>query len=160
MIPKQPQNMPVFETAFLVSAPLAVVAKFHRHPQAFKWLSPPLTFTKIDHVEPLAEGSHTAFTIWIGPVPVHWVAVHTHVDMLHGFTDIQEHGPMAYWRHVHAFDAVDARTTRVRETVQYAYPPGWPGVWARLLFNPTSLKFLFAHRARVTQQRTKKLHHR
>jgi ligand-binding SRPBCC domain-containing protein len=146
------QTMPVFETAFLVYAPLANVAAFHQDPAALKWLSPPLTRTQVLRTEPLAEGSRTEFILWMGPFPVHWLAVHSHVDPLHGFTDIQERGPMAYWRHIHSFDAVDARTTRLREMIQYAYPAGWPGVLARALFNPTTFHYLFAHRAKVTQK--------
>ncbi len=150
--------MLVFENTFLIPAPLKAVAAFHRNPQSIRKLAPPLTLTKIKRADPLAEGSRTEFTVWFGLIPVRWVAVHSHVDRLHGFTAVQESGPMAYWRHVHAFDAVDAHTTRVRDTLHYSYPSGLPGFWARILVNRVALQFWFAHRARVIQRWTGRRH--
>jgi ligand-binding SRPBCC domain-containing protein len=151
-IPKA-HPMHVFENAFLVLAPLSAVAAFHQDPAALKRLSPPLVRTQIHSTQPIAEGSRTEFTLWFGPFPVRWLAVHSQVDPLHGFTDKQEKGPLAYWQHTHSFDPIDARTTRVRDQIQYAYPTsGWPGIYTRVLFNPVALRLLFAHRARVTQK--------
>jgi ligand-binding SRPBCC domain-containing protein len=74
------------------------------------------------------------------------------VDALHGFTDTQQSGPLAAWRHTHRFDAIDAHTTRVREHIVYEYPTGLRGVLARLLFNPPALRFLFWYRGFSTQR--------
>lgn len=144
--------MLTFTYTFQVKAPLAAVAEFHRSATALKRLSPPPLFVQLHRVEAQAEGAIADFTLWFGPLPVRWVAVHSEVDALHGFTDTQQSGPLAAWRHTHRFDALDVQTTRVREHVVYEYPTGLRGLFARLLFNPLALKFLFWYRGFVTRQ--------
>jgi ligand-binding SRPBCC domain-containing protein len=147
--------MPVFNTSFTISAPLQAVAAFHRGTEALKQLTPPPVWASLKSIEPLAEGSRSAFTLWFGPFPVHWVAVHSRVDPLHGFTDTQESGPLAAWRHTHHFETT-GQGTRVSEHIEYAYPAGLRGLWARLLFNPLALRFMFAYRAWNTRRLVEK----
>jgi len=144
--------MPIFETSFTVAAPLAAVAAFHSSTLALAQLTPPPIFAQLRHIEPLGEGSRAEFTLWFGPFPVRWSAVHSRVDPLHGFTDTQVSGPLAAWQHTHRFDALDARSTRVREHIEYTYPPGWRGLLPRLLFNPLALRGMFAYRAWATRR--------
>lgn len=87
--------MPVFDTSFTVPAPLQKVAEFHRDTRALKRLTPPPVFVQIHSMEPLAEGSRSVFTMWFGPLPLRWTAIHSNVDTMHGFTDTQEKGPAA-----------------------------------------------------------------
>jgi ligand-binding SRPBCC domain-containing protein len=56
------------------------------------------------------------------------------------------------WRHTHRFEAVDARTTRVSEHIEYAYAPGLAGWLSRLLFAPPGLWSLFSYRRWVTRR--------
>lgn len=144
--------MPTFTYTFKVNAPLAAVAEFHRSATALKKLSPPPLFVQLHRVDALAEGAIADFTLWFGPLPVRWVAVHSDVDALHGFTDTQQSGPLAAWRHTHRFDEINAHTTRVREHIVYAYPTGLRGLVARLLFNPPALSFLFWYRGFITRR--------
>jgi len=145
--------MPVFEYEFTVRAPLAAVAQFHHDTRALKRLSPPPLFVQLQRVEPLAEGSVAEFTLWFGPLPLRWQAVHSNVDVLHGFTDVQTRGPLQRWRHTHRFEAVDeTATTRVVEYIEYEHADGWPGVLTRLLFSEPGLRFLFAYRSWVTRR--------
>jgi ligand-binding SRPBCC domain-containing protein len=144
-------TMPVFNTSFIVSAPLQAVAEFHYGTQALKQLTPPPVFVSLKSIEPMAEGSRSEFTMWFGPFPVHWIAIHSQVDPLHGFTDTQQTGPLASWRHTHQFETYGAYT-RVNEHIEYAYPAGLPGLWARLLFNSIALRFMFAYRAWNTRR--------
>lgn len=145
--------MAIFETSFFVPAPLSAVADFHRGTGALKYLTPPPIYVQLHQVESLAEGSRSEFSLWFGPFSIRWVAVHSQVDPLHGFTDTQICGPMASWQHSHRFVAVDGGTTRVIEHIEYAYPTGWRGLRARLLFNPLSLRLMFAYRAWMTRRR-------
>ena len=147
--------MPVFDTSFTVPAPLSAVAAFHSSTQALRQLTPPPIITQLRHIEPLGEGSRAEFTLWFGPFPVHWIAVHSQVDPLHGFIDTQLSGPMATWRHTHSFKA-SGQDTQVSEHIDYAFPAGIQGLWARLLFNPLSLRFIFAYRAWKTRQLVEK----
>lgn len=82
-----------FQYAFAVRAALAAVAEFHHDARALQRLTPPPLFVQLHRVEPLAEGSLASFTLWFGPLPVRWMAVHSGVDFLHGFTDTQHSGP-------------------------------------------------------------------
>ena len=56
---------------------------------------------------PLAEGSVSRFTLWVGPLPLHWTAVHKDVPE-NGCTDVQSEGPAKKWEHT-----------------QTLYTPGW-----------------------------------
>jgi ligand-binding SRPBCC domain-containing protein len=144
--------MPTFEYAFIVKAPLARVAEFHRDARALQRLSPPPLFVQLHRIEPQAEGAVADFTLWMGPLPIRWVAVHSNVSVLNGFTDTQQRGPLRYWRHTHRFVAVDDSHTRVMEHIVFEYYPGRAGLLARLLFSRSALRFLFWYRSWVTRR--------
>lgn len=80
-------GMAHFDFYFRVSAPIDRVAEFHRDARALPRLTPPPIFIQLHHVEPLAEGSRVDMTMWFGPLPVRWVAVHDQVEALSGFRD-------------------------------------------------------------------------
>ncbi len=143
--------MPIFETSFTVKAALADVAAFHDDTRALKKLNPPPIVVQLHRVDPLGEGSVSEFTLWLGPLPIRWQAVHSDVGP-YGFTDTQASGPLAYWVHTHSFTAVDAQTTRVHERIVYTYAPGLKGLFSRLLFGKAGLTFLFAYRAWATRR--------
>lgn len=142
--------MPRFDFYFTVSAPLTAVHDFHHDTRILKKLSPPPLFVQIHSFEPLAEGSRAEFTLWFGPLPLRWTAVHHHVGP-HGFTDRQEKGPLKSWEHTHRFTAVDAHTTRVHERIVYEHSPGRGGWLSRLLFNKPGLYLLFTARKWLTR---------
>jgi ligand-binding SRPBCC domain-containing protein len=148
--------MKTFNYSFRVNAPLRKVAEFHRDTRALKLLSPPTMFVQLHQWEPLAEGSKAEFTMWFGPIPLHWLAVHSRVDALHGFTDTQMHGPMQTWQHTHHFESLDEQSTLVNEHVKYEYKSGLAGIFTRILFNPLGLQILFTYRAWVTRKQTEK----
>lgn len=142
--------MPIFDASFEIPAPLEAVAAFHRDPAALRLLTPPPMRVQFHHIEPLAENSRAEFTLWLGPIPLHWLAVHTQVDALHGFTDTQQRGPLAVWRHTHHFSAAGPNRTRQDEHIEYQYPAGWRGWLLRLFFAPPMLRVLFAYRRWAT----------
>jgi ligand-binding SRPBCC domain-containing protein len=148
--------MQIFDVSFVVNAPIASVAEFHSTTEALARLTPPPMRVQMVRIEPLAEGSRAEFIMWFGPFPVRWVAVHSRVDPLHGFTDTQSSGPMAFWQHTHRFEALDETTTRIYEHIEYQYAGGWRGIWTRVLFSAPGLRFLFAHRSRITRRETEK----
>lgn len=143
--------MPVFEYTFTVQAPLAAVRAFHHDTQALKRLTPPPLFVQMHKIEPLAEGSVSEFTMWFGPLPVRWRAVHLDVSE-NGFTDRQERGLLKKWEHTHRFFAEGGNTTRVDEHIDYEHHRGLQGALSRLLFPVAALRVLFAYRERVTRR--------
>lgn len=143
--------MPTFDFEFDVDAPLQAVRDFHHDTNALKKLTPPPTIVQVQSVEPLGEGSVSEFTLWMGPLPIRWRAVHKNVSD-NGFTDIQESGPMKRWEHTHSFTAIDANTTRIHEHIEYEHFAGPRGVFSRGLFNQAGLWFTFSYRKRVTKK--------
>ncbi len=136
--------MPVFDYTFTVEAPFEAVSRFHEDPNVLKVLTP--SPVRVHRMDPLAEGSITRFTVWMGPVPIHWTAEHSDLSE-HGFTDTQVEGPMRRWVHTHRFRPVGASTTEVHEHIEYEYGTGWRDrLLCLLAFNPPALRGLFTYR--------------
>jgi len=153
--PAAPAETPSFESRFLVRAPLEAVARFHSDPSALRRLTPvPLQVHRLD---PMGEASVSEFTLWT-PVPIRWQAVHSAVDLLKGFTDTQERGPMRRWVHRHEFRSMAPAVTEVHDRIWYRHPPGWRGVLTRLLFSTLPLRGLFVYRAWATRRALRGAH--
>ena len=148
--------MAVYETRFLTHAPLEVVADFHHDTRSLKRLTPPPVYVQLEKIEPLGENSISKFTLWFGPIPIHWTAVHHNVDPLHGFTDIQQNGPMQYWRHTHSFSSFGSDCTQIIEHIEYAHFPGTRGWITHVLFSQFSLRLMFLYRRLATNTALRK----
>ncbi len=144
-----------FDFRFTVPAPLDAVAAFHFEPGILKILTPPLMIMQVHHFEPLADGSIAEFTMWMGPIPVYWKAVHSDVTPT-GFTDTQVQGPMKTWRHTHRFRAIDDNLTEVHDHIEYEHFGGLKGIWSRLLFPTPGLLTLFAIRRWITRREVRR----
>lgn len=143
--------MPVFDSVFEVDASIDAVRAFHASTDAIVPLTPPGARVRVrDGGGPLEEGLVVRFTMWLGPLPVHWVARHEEVGP-DGFVDVMVEGPLASWRHTHRFVATGAATTEVHDHIEYEHPPGLAGVRTRVLFGRPALEVLFAHRRRATR---------
>jgi ligand-binding SRPBCC domain-containing protein len=138
-----------YEHRFTVKAPLTAVAEFHNDTSALRRLSPPPMIVQFNDVEPLAEGSVADFTMWLGPVPIRWVAVHSEVSSA-GFVDTQQKGPFKAWRHQHQFHALDEHTTEVIDTIDAEYG----NLISRFMW--LNLPVLFAYRGWRTRQTLEK----
>ncbi|MEZ4592727.1 MAG: hypothetical protein R3D55_16505 [Chloroflexota bacterium] len=142
--------MPVFDYKFTVDAPVTAVSNFHHDTRILKKLSPPPIFVQIHRFEPLGEGSEAEFTLWFGPLPLRWLAVHSNVSSS-GFTDTQARGPLEFWQHTHRFTAVSPQKTEVHEHIEYRHKPGIAGLLTRILFNKPGLWGLFTARKLLTR---------
>ena len=140
-----------FHHEFQVSAPVERVAEFHRSTQALKSLTPPPLFVKFNHLERLGEGSKADFTLWFGPLPIRWVAVHSQVDPMEGFTDTQIEGPFQTWIHRHSFEPINDYSTRVIDRIE-GQPGSNPffGLVSRFMW--FTLPILFYYRAKQTRR--------
>ena len=141
--------MPIFDYRFSVPASLAAVRDFHRDTRALKRLTPPPVFVRLHRVEPLAEGSVSEFTLWVGPLPLRWTAVHRNVSD-RGFTDVQAAGPAAKWEHTHTFVPLADGRTEIREHIEYEHKSGPIGLVTRILFAKPNLLGMFFYRSLVT----------
>ena len=142
--------MPVFDFQFTVNASLERVREFHRDTSALKRLTPPPTIVQLHDIEPLGEGSVSNFTLWVGPLPLRWRAVHRDVSE-HGFTDVQASGPAKKWEHKHSFVPLSDGRTQVREHIEYEHDTGFWGIVTRVLFAKPNLYFMFTYRMLVTR---------
>lgn len=106
----------IYRHRFQVRAPLARVAEFHRRSASMAQITPPLLVVRVHSAPPvLVEGDQMDFTLWLGPLPVHWLARIEQVSP-NGFTDRQVRGPFADWVHRHTFIPVNVQNTEVVTT--------------------------------------------
>ena len=139
-----------FNNKFQVRAPIQRVAEFHNSTMALNLLTPPPMFVRFNHIEPLGEGSRSDFTLWFGPIPIHWIAVHSDVHPINGFTDTQITGPFQTWVHRHSFKPLADDLTEIIDEIE-----GQPsdhffwGLVSRFMW--LTLPILFSYRARQTR---------
>ena len=99
-----------FRYSTLINAPVEVVWKFHERSDILQTLTPPWQPVQIiRHQGGLEIGAISEFIIWLGPIPVKWVAIHTEYEEYRLFTDQQKEGPMESWTHRHQFSEEDVR---------------------------------------------------
>ena len=107
----------IYQHRFKVNAPLSRVAEFHRRADSMAAITPPPIFVRLQSApNVLGEGDLMSFTLWFGPLPVHWVASIESVSS-HGFTDRQLQGPLNEWVHQHSYKPVDEHTTEVIDEI-------------------------------------------
>lgn len=108
-------------------------------------------YVRLRRAGAVAEGAIAEFTVWMGPIPIRWRALHRDVDQ-NGFTDVQDDGPLRSWEHIHRWESIDPATTLIIEHVRYEYVPGWRGWKGRMFFNPVALRAMFVYRAFRTRR--------
>lgn len=136
---------------FTVKAPLADVAAFHSQSASMGAITPPPILVRV-HAAPeiLGEGDRMDFTMWLGPMPVRWLAQIEQVTPT-SFVDRQLRGPFASWVHKHTFEPIDAGTTEVIDEVNATLHANWfwklvgVGMWI-------GLPILFAFRGWKTRR--------
>lgn len=146
-----------YRHTFTVAAPLARVAAFHQDAGSMAAITPPPILVQMRRTPPqLENGAEMEFTLWLGPLPVPWLARIENViapgaGSEAGFVDRQLRGPFARWTHRHTFVPVDAGTTLVLDEVaaEIRRHPWWGpiglGIWL-------GLPGLFAFRAWKTRR--------
>ena len=136
--------------SFRVRAPLSRVASFHQQHTSMGAITPPPIRVELHRVPADLSGGEMDFTLWFGPLPIHWLAQIEDVSES-GFTDRQLHGPFAEWVHRHSFVTVDEQTTEVVDevTLRLRTHPLW---WLVGMGMQLSLPLLFAYRAWKTRK--------
>ena len=141
----------IYQHRFRVNAPQKIVAEFHHSTQSMAAITPPPIITQV-HRAPavVAEAAEMDFTLWMGPIPLRWLAKFEQVSLA-GFSDRLVRGPFAAWRHQHQFIEIDAHTTEVYDRIEAAYHPNpfWRLVGMEMWLN---LPVLFAYRGWRTRK--------
>ncbi len=141
---------------FIVQAPLATVAAFHRQSASMGAITPPPVIVQI-HRAPalLAEGDTMDFTMWLGPLPINWLARIEQVTPI-SFVDRQMRGPFTKWVHHHTFMPLNEHATAVIDQVEGIVSQHWfwklvgLGMWV-------NMPLLFAYRGWQTRQMLEKV---
>lgn len=134
-----------YEHRFRVQASPQVVAEFHSRSRNMPAITPPPIVVQIHQgPEVIGEDDWLDFTMWLGLLPVRWLARHRDITPT-GFIDYQVRGPMRTWRHRHTFVPLEDGSTEVVDQVEVElrrhplWGPVGLGMWL-------GLPFLFAYR--------------
>ena len=140
-----------YQHSFHVHAPLADVRQFHRLSASMGAITPPPVIVRV-HQAPtvLEDGDEMDFTMWLGPLPVRWLARIEEVTES-SFVDRMIQGPFSSWRHRHSFVTLDAQHTEVHDRVEATLSPHpfWNLVGRMMWLN---LPVLFAYRGYKTRR--------
>ncbi|MEL6131611.1 MAG: SRPBCC family protein, partial [Cyanobacteria bacterium J06628_4] len=100
----------------------------------------------------LGPGASSEFRLWLGPVPITWLARHTdEYEPNRLFTDIQERGPLDAWIHRHRFEP-EGNQTRLTDDITFTLPMEWASEPLIGGFVLQRLSDMFDYRHRVTQE--------
>lgn len=137
----------------VIAAPAAAVFAFHERPDALQLLTPPWQKTEI--IQPprsLAVGTRVILKTKIGPL---WQTMEAeHVEYEHGvmFADRVVRGPFRSWLHRHIITPIDARSSTLRDDIEYELPLGAVGRLFGGAFARRELDRLFTYRHEVTRR--------
>lgn len=141
-----------FSRSVAIAAPIETVWAFHARPDILQILTPPWQPVEIVRREGgLAIGAESEFRIWLGPLPVTWLARHQACEPLRWFVDEQVVGPMAAWEHRHGFEQIGPGTMRLTDAIAYALPAGQATEPLLAQWVEQRLADMFAYRHRVTR---------
>ncbi|NET69780.1 MAG: cyclase [Sphaerospermopsis sp. SIO1G2] len=136
----------------VINAPVEVVWKFHERSDILQLLTPPWQPVQVVRREGgLEEGAITEFKLFLGPVPLTWLARHTKFEKYRLFTDEQISGPFESWVHRHEFAQEDGKT-RLTDNITYILPGGEGVEFAAGWLIQTQLEAMFRYRHFITKQ--------
>jgi ligand-binding SRPBCC domain-containing protein len=136
----------IFQKRTTFNATVAQLIAFHENPSNLPKLTPPPIFIHIerDNRSSISEGE-IEFTLWFGPFPITWLALHEPGPTEHSFADLALNSPLEYWRHEHIFEPLESGVILI-DRVTYAHGPGFRGIVTRLFFGKIPLAILFNYR--------------
>lgn len=146
-----------FQYSSLINAPVKVVWKFHERNDILQLLTPPWQPVEVIRREGgLEVGAISEFRLWIGIIPITWLARHIEYKQYEYFTDQQIEGIMQSWVHRHQF-ALENGQTRLTDVITYALPgetltESFLGWWIN-----SRLEEMFRYRHQVTKRECEKL---
>ncbi|MBE9190667.1 SRPBCC family protein [Gloeocapsopsis crepidinum LEGE 06123] len=147
-----------FKYSSLIDAPVEVVWNFHERPDILNLLTPPWQHIQVIHrAGGLEVGALSEVRIFVGLIPLKWLAVHTEYDKYHFFTDEQREGIFEYWRHRHQFTAEDHKTL-LTDDIDFSLPGGFLSDFFASWSVMMQLDQIFRYRHKVTQRECR-IHH-
>ena len=143
----------IFEKKTRIPASAAQVFAWHERPQALRQLIPPdAPIRVISHTGGIRDGALVVLRIGYGIASVTWRARHEGYRPGVSFTDVQERGPFAYWRHTHLFHPEGESACVLHDHIEYALPCGAPARWVASRLVRSQLEKTFQYRHHITFQ--------
>jgi ligand-binding SRPBCC domain-containing protein len=138
-----------FQHSSLIDAPVEVVWGFHERPDVLELLIPSwLPIQVVRREGGLGLGAVSEVQIFVGPIPLRWLAVHIEYEQNRLFTDEQKEGPLEHWIHRHQF-APENGKTRLTDSIELSLPGGW---FVEQSLGWLVMAQLFRYRHEVTQR--------
>lgn len=136
----------VFEHRSLIPTTVDRLMAFHAEPRALARLTMPPTFLHVvrDERTSLTEGE-IEFILWLGPLPVRWIAAHGPGPIETSFADRMVRGPLAQWEHQHIFRPAPGGAELI-DRITLEHRRGLRGLFTRLVFDGLPLRMLFLYR--------------
>lgn len=142
-------RLQVLQREQIVATPLDEAFAFFGDPQNLGAITPPwLNFRILEAPATLERGSILRYRLRLFGVPVTWRTEITAWDPPSSFVDVQTKGPYDFWEHTHTLEAVDDRSTLIRDRVRYRVP-----LRAAQLPVQLALRAIFDHRGEIMRQR-------
>ncbi|KAB8318978.1 SRPBCC family protein [Tolypothrix campylonemoides VB511288] len=144
--------MLLFKYSSVINAPVEVVWKFHERPDVLQLLTPPWQPVQVLRREGgLGKGAITEFRLFLGPLPLRWLARHTQYEEYRLFTDEQISGPFDSWVHRHLFEPENGKT-RLTDEISFSMPGGQPVEFVSGWLVQVQLEAMFRYRHHITKQ--------
>lgn len=141
-----------FEHSSVINAPVETVWQFYERPDILNLLTPPWQPVEIIRREGgLGVGAESEFRLWLGPLPIQWVATHTDCVEREKFVDVQKLGPMDFWQHQHLF-IPDNTNTKLVDKIDFSLPGGEISEFLLSRFVLERLQDMFDYRHQVTRE--------
>ncbi|MBW4673315.1 MAG: cyclase [Desmonostoc geniculatum HA4340-LM1] len=142
-----------FKHSSVINAPAEVVWKFHERPDILQLLTPPWQPLQVVRRDGgLDVGAITEFRLFLGPLPLTWLARHTEYEKYRLFTDEQISGPFESWVHRHEFEPEDADKTRLTDAISFSMPGGGTVEFISGWLVQAQLEAMFRYRHYVTKR--------
>jgi ligand-binding SRPBCC domain-containing protein len=145
-----------FKYSSVINAPVNTVWKFHERPDVLQILTPPWQPVQVIRREGgLGVGAITEFRLFLGPLPLTWLARHTGYEEYKFFIDEQISGPFDSWKHHHIFEA-EGNNTRLTDEISFAMPGGETIEFVSGWLIKVQLEAMFRYRHHMTKQECEK----
>ncbi|MEH2395087.1 MAG: SRPBCC family protein [Nostoc sp.] len=141
-----------FKHSSVINALPEVVWKFHERPDILQLLNPPWQPVQVVRREGgLNVGAITEFRLFLGPLPLTWLARHTECEKYHLFADEQISGPFESWVHRHEFEPENGKT-RLTDAISFSMPGGGTVEFVSGWLVQVQLEAMFRYRHYVTKR--------
>ena len=141
-----------FKNSSIINASPEVVWKFHERPDILQLLNPPWQPVQVVRREGVLNvGAITEFRLFLGPLPLTWLARHTECEKYRLFTDEQISGPFESWVHRHEFESENGKT-RLTDAISFSMPGGGTVEFVSGWLLQVQLEAMFRYRHYVTKR--------